>query len=486
MAAICYEMIAEYVEESLETLFVSEYMDEGESPEYTNPNLVKLYKLIDDMRNVLDEEPIPEDRVRCIWQYMDQTAQELTPYGEENKNIASVWMAVLMALDLYIEETMNRGYRYTNDGPLNHTELSSMLVYYKSRESLLDDMKKKARFRTMVDCGGIRSVLKRLLIIKKEKCFPSCEYPQMKHLRIHSGRKRLREELETNRKLKIAMFPERIPGKFRFEKVQSAGSSFRVTYDNAQMESIAMYCRWIKYAVENKANFIVFPEFCVSGEILQGVKIWLFEQRREKWMKDSCLIAIFMGTTWLSSDNNVMHILDERGQELGVYYKYSPFTQLPKAEQGNTFELCECLKNPGKKSILLDIELVGRILPAICRDIIDGKYTEYFVSEFEPFMLVAATYSSSVTSFKRHFQSYASCRYVTSIMCNACEAVQGSALGVCAVPVKCKTEMNAYIREIPVCNPKSSICEESCCVMVTLYYKYNKGRMGPKIRVDRS
>ncbi len=490
MAAFCFDYIITSIGVMPESVFIAQYLDKGTQPGSENPNLHHLRNLTNGVKTLLYQEPVPKRQVQLVWENLKETVNEMTEFGDENKNLAAAFMSVLMGIDLYVQERNASGIRFPSDGPLNQTERADTLVYIKSRGSLIDTMKNGYNFRKDVNSGGVRDVLSALLMVKKSDFGATCGYPQIRPLYIHDGRDGLKSRLKRSKTIKIALIPDQFPRKFEFDEKSTPGSTFRISYASAQDEDIDLHCRLMEEAIKEGANLIIFPEFFISMDILDGMKRWLKEQRKESWMRESSLIAVFAGTTWHDSDNNVMHLLDWEGEEMGTYYKYSPFTQLPsKAGESDTYNMCELLTTPGKKCTLLDVEIVGRILPSICRDVIDGLYTEYLVKEFTPFLLLTSAYSGSVASFKRHYSSYASRYYVTSVLCNACDAVNGSKLNLCTVPMKDSSEMQAYTREVMRCGGKPSECSGSCYIFLEVNYKVHRDTVrmkGPIVQSSKS
>ncbi|MCB7319191.1 hypothetical protein [Lacrimispora sp. 210928-DFI.3.58] len=477
MAALCYDLIVSYIGDMPEAVFISQYMDIGKTSETSNPNLKGLLKLENDVKTILYEEPFPPTQADSIWNLINHFADKALPFGDDKTNQAAVFMSILMGIDLYIEFLFEMKFQFSSNGPLNHTDRAGSLVYLKNKHSLLDTIKTTYSFRSSVSSGGIRDALSTLLLMKKADFFPTCNYPKIKPFSIHEGRTKIRTQLIEDKILKIAIIPNQKPNSFEFDEDSTPGSTFRVKYTNDQKTSIEKHCKWIETAIRHGANIIILPEFFTSQEILEGIKLWFKEKRPEVWMQESSLIAVFTGTTWHESDNNIMHLLDEQGNELGTYYKYSPFTQLPpNTEDSNTYKMCERLTTPGKESLLLDIEFVGRALPSICRDVIDGNFTEYLVKSFEPFLLLTSAYSASVQSFNRHYKSYASHYYVTSVLCNACAAVKGSQLSLCTVPMMQATEMTGYTKPIEKCRRKDTECLDSCIILLELDYSGHSER----------
>ena len=472
-----------------EISFVAQYMDMGAAGGVTNPNLKLLHTfrvwVWDRVRQNLW---LTDAQKQELWNQMETVLQQLQPFGQETENQASVFMAAIQALDLVVDERKAAGYRFSSRGPLNNPDNANSLVYLKKPEPLQTALADACRFRTPVEPVNISSVLKILTFLKKADCFPECGYPQIKQLPVHEGRKRVYRNLKNTRSVKAAVFPDSVPKPFEFDTESTAGSSFRVDYskDSAAKEA-DKYCNWIRFAVQAGAHFIIFPEFYMQPDTLRQIQEWMRSQKKERWMKNSSLLAVFAGSSWEKDDNNVMHILDWCGEELGCYYKYSPFVSLPSAAGSERLvQMCERLTAPGKKSMLLDIDIVGRCLPAICRDVIDGRYTEHLVQNFQPFLLFVSAYSPSVASFKRHFSHYSSWVYTTCVLCNACDAVQKkSSLGLCSVPQKKSTEMSSQIKEIRKCNQETASCPDSCCIFLQLDYQIPSGsipeKIGPRI-----
>lgn len=139
-------------------------------------------------------------------------------------------------------------------------------------------------------------------------------------------------------------------------------------------------------------------------------------------------MLVFAGTTWTEDGNNVMRILDAWGEEIGEYYKYSSFTKPKKDKHG--FEICEALRNPGKRCDIMAIEHIGLFLPAICRDVIDGEYTEHLAHRFFPVFTIIAAWSPSLAQFVERQKELANKYFVSSVLANACSSIRKKALKI--------------------------------------------------------
>ena len=116
-----------------------------------------------------------------------------------------------------------------------------------------------------------------------------------------------------------------------------------------------------------------------------------------------------------------MRILDVWADEIGKYYKNSPYTKKKRGKYG--YEMYEALSDPGKYCDLIAVEGIGTFLPAICRDVIDGKYTEEIVRLLHPFCVVISAWSPSIMSFKIRLLELPEIFFTNSIFVIACSAV---------------------------------------------------------------
>lgn len=220
----------------------------------------------------------------------------------------------------------------------------------------------------------------------------------------------------------------------------------------------------LQFAINRNANIIVFPEYIMSPKMLKGIEDHL--KRLDSAQKPS-LFLVLAGTCyhWANEKgNNILHILNANGIEIGSYYKHSPFLEqseekihgalLQSKSEPRTkrsyFEVCEILSEPGKECTLIDVDIIGRILPAICRDVISG-HTESLSNLFMPSFLIVPAWSRSVSSFDPRFSILADTIHTISLLCNCCNAVEGTskkATGTIVVPRKQGTAMAAFCQKI--------------------------------------
>lgn len=247
-----------------------------------------------------------------------------------------------------------------------------------------------------------------------------------------------------------------------FKEIRTHGSTRIIEYiPEIQIELAEMIWRKMRKAIESGAEFIILPEFCVSEKILEFISEKLFAYKLGEKEK-SKLIAVFLGSTWTEANNNVQFILDAWGRRKGQYYKNTPYRKRNKGGKG--YQFSEGLVNPGYRTSLLYVEGLGYILPATCRDVIDGVYTGYFVSRFHPTLLFVPAWSTSGRAFVQPLKRYAMDYYTSAVLCNACGALKRktSIVGGVAMPVKDRTVASGYFREIKMSELSAKSCGKEC------------------------
>ena len=272
---------------------------------------------------------------------------------------------------------------------------------------------------------------------------------------------------------------------------------FYVEYPAEQeQENIQRVLSLLKLAIKKGANIIAFPEYIMSMEMLEQIQAALSILNSASGNQ---LLLVLAGTHYdwdgAGKGNNVMHIFNRTGIELGKYYKYASCLrqseeivhgarietdgkggaaetergQSGKGRWGDTVspsgfrtycDFCEILSNPGAQCTLVDVEGVGRILPSICRDVIDGDYPGLLANLFMPSLLITSAWSPSVNSFDVRMKSLAETIHTTSLLCNCCNAVERgrTATGRFYFPVKRESHMKADKLDIQ----REGECADSC------------------------
>lgn len=399
---------------------------------------------------------------------------------------------VLEALDSYIDKNLAsvRSY-YRTFGPLNRGKSKTCcLVYLHERESFLSAAyaEEYDGFRRPLRYTRIGNLFHAVLLIPYPQ---DCIVPKITPVFLDDHCKQV---LNERKKVKIASVPYIGFDTFSFHelaKIDPCASGempdgpFYIDYDREE-GNVERVIALLQSAINGSANIIVFPEFIMSPKMFNEIKNYL---KKLGSAQKSDLFLVLAGTSyeWKSSKgNNILHILNTNGVEIGSYYKHSPFliqaeerihgalfhpptssdSQAQPEQETKThkqrryLENCEILSNPGKECTLIDVDVVGRILPAICRDVIDGR-TESLANFFVPSFLMVPAWSQSITSFDTRFLTLANTIHTVSLLCNCCNAVKGTdkkVTGKIAVPQKRGTRMDALLQEIT----RDKDCTHSC------------------------
>lgn len=271
--------------------------------------------------------------------------------------------------------------------------------------------------------------------------------------------------------LRIAVIPGHSEKNFEFCKKRASG--VEVSYQSIDQEKTEnKISKSLETAIQAECDIIVLPEYILSPQIYDAVRCKI---RTEYFRRgaESMPQVIFAGTMW-TENNNVLKILDACGDEIGNYYKYSPFTR--KARAGYGYDVYESLEEPGKMCDLISVEGWGVFLPAVCRDAIDGEYTEEIAKLLLPFFLVICAWSPSVASFEPRQAKLANSYFISSILANSCSAVnmEKSQIGNASIIQKQETIAGMYT--LPICRDECmENCESSACIYIAEYdFSYNE------------
>ncbi len=415
---------------------------------------------------------------------------------------------IMEALDSYVEKDLEETYDACHDfEPLNKGKSREhCLVYLKEKESFLKEAyssKGKKGFRKPLHSSRIGSFFHTLLIFTSDK-FENV--PQVIPIKIN-------RECKSAIKDKIQIFSIPYIGfdTFRFRAINNPSiceadeirGPFYVEYPpEYEEDNIQRVTALLDLAIQKGANIIIFPEFIMSERMRDAVQTYL---RQMQYDKKKRLILVLAGTCYhwdgKSRGNNILHIFNAKGMEVGRYYKYSPFLiqkeeRIHGADVSSTKSAglterrqycinCEMLSDPGKECVLLDIEGVGRVLPAICRDVIDGEYTSYLADLFLPSFVLVPAWSESVNSFDTRLKSLADTIHAASLLCNCCNAVKrdkdNTVIGWFYMPAKQNTRMKAKLLNISHNQGCKKLCKERGGCIVQVEVDFSCGQPKSKI-----
>lgn len=478
MAAVCYKILEEEI--SNPVLFISQYIDEGiEDSESLgcvkrNTNNILLRDFADKLSVLLEEYSQCDflQRKQQILEWIREVKLEVFLADIENQ--LSVVFTLLSVIDSLVPHWDRR--RMAGQSALNiGKSRESYLVYMAASENIHDEMMRKIG-RERKSEGDFGETLNNLLFIKREVIPEKGKIPEVCMLS------------RTNRSKKYCVKVAVITGVTgeHFKAVKSVGSTKIIEYKEGMQKKVS-HCLWnkMKTAIRQGAEFIVFPEFCVSEEILTYIMRELAAWKKTRETSD--LVAVFLGTTWIRGNDNVLYILDAWGRRIGIHYKNTLYRK--KNKEGKGYEIAEGIANPGYCTSLLWIDEIGYVLPAICRDVIDSEYTRCLVKKFKPAFLMVPAWSGSGSSFIQPLEEYAADYYINSVLCNGCGALKGNAdiVGGSAIPGKRGTVPRGNFKAIkkPVGQKGSCIenCGEYCGYMLEM--DFTPENISPAKRVHR-
>jgi len=517
---LCYQELQYYIPDA-DVSFVSKAVDE---PRRTKgkPKTDRLNALYKGLSRAAHESQ--EQQGADFFMLRSELLQMLQcfecPDGMEERECVGIGLFyLLVALDEYVKLELQRAQEFGEAyriSPLNHGQsLRTCQVHWKERGSFLSGAYKLGRqgFRDPLVSSDLGDVFKSFRIIETRRLALFRQGMQPNIVRVPLSDVN-REAICRKKTVRIASIPFIGFNTFHFHEAVAENpcppntapeGDFYIEYSHEEEEQNShLIVTLLKMAIEQKANLIVFPEFVVSPETRKKIAKCLDDMK-----KISQVVLVFAGTTyeWDSSTqrgNNVLHILNHRGKEIGKYYKYSPFLtrsqngiheameEKPEGEYTTNpcFKNMELLSDPGKECTLLDVEEIGRILPAVCRDIVDGKYTSGLVDLFRPSMILAPAWSRSVRSFDTYLKHYANTTHTASLLCNCCNAVgfpeyddKGKKeTGRFCLPRKKGSTMDAELQ--PVCRPEGCLdqCHERGGCIVFIDVDFSAGM--PTVRVE--
>ncbi len=470
----CFGLLCNNI--SNQQAFISEYFGE-ESGENCNPNIEQLNSFSEKVMNVVHEyEPTKyNDIFDKIMKLVDDL--QLKEYLDLKKNQLTIVYCILAAIDA---EAMTWNMKMLSGimGPLDRQRKTQYRVYFNMSKTLHGDYIENVG-RERVHASTFCELFNSFRFIDENRWKENISVPQVKL--VTSVRKRVKQR-EKSPKLRIGVLP--ISNNINFDFIPTIGSGLRVDYSNSEQKHIVQrVSSALDRALEKDCNIIVFPEYVVSPEVYTVIK----DKIRKNALKngvDKNPYLIFAGTTWTDDNNNIMRILDSWGEEVGEYYKYSPFTK--QKSQEHRFIQYEALQNPGKKCEAFAVEEIGIFLPAICRDVIDGEYTEEITKMLLPLLVIISAWSPSVASFEQRQRELANKYFTSSLLANACSSVKKNICKIGNGGIVHKENTIAGVEISGLCRDNcEKICENKKCLFIVDYdFSYSK-EVNTNICVDK-
>lgn len=433
--------------------FISRFIDPIHSG---NSRVTEYKKFWDSLKKAIQDcrengHDDVEDIKTCI---VDIITDFDVPPGSDLEHVRSVLMfIVIVELDKYIGMTQkhlidNKTRESCAKGPLNkNIKKDQYALYVRAEESFVEKANSNTKngFRRILTTRPIGDRFDTLQIIEKSK-LPTEIIPTIR--RVYLGEK-TEKAAKTLKKARIAVIPyvsfatcsfHEISKKDAIEPGKLPQGPFYIEYSNEKEWFADQVVELLDRAIKNLSNIVVFPEFIMSPSILKTIAKKL-ESLYYREPEETSLWAVFAGSTYdydkkAETGNNILHILDNRGEEIAKYYKYHPFhkddmSEITESKDSEAkkkdyigVESIEILSDRGKEVCLIDVPKIGRILPGICKDAIESDYTISLSKIFHPSMQLIPAWSTSVSSFDYELVTLANKDHVTSIVCNCCNAVK--------------------------------------------------------------
>lgn len=475
LAAFCYSRLKDILDAKKirEEQFLAQYIETREAdPEYgqasdyqTNPNLMRMNRLVTEILRIIeyDQESLsilafsvsadlPEDICRII-NAVRKAEMELIPFGDEELNRASIIFFLLEAICAATEiGTIQLPDNWTGC-PLNSHYRDKVWIFQKKADAFWKKNKGYFFERNRFIYGNtIANQIQGMTFVKPSN-YADYQGVQsvcvtVKELRLPSVKTK---ECEEKEELRIALVPMKCTSRTKFEYV--AGADFRVVYDpETEKAYIVEAISILEKCIQEGYQVVVFPEFICSPAVHDAIQKYLENYRR----RSGKLLLVVAGTGWYKDKdgkgNNILKVYDYNGKLIGEQYKHAAFHkegEIISSEQdtdgittGIRSGSSEMLSEPGKKLLILDVQGIGRIAFAVCRDICDDapeNLTTRVLYDFDPdFVFVPAWSSSIQRGFESKFGVFAD-KGIISVLCNACEArrriiEKGGAIGMVGVP----------------------------------------------------
>lgn len=470
----CYGLLCENILNP--SAFINDYLSKGEDTDF-NPNFDRL--------NQFSEEVMRETQcfkashysefIVMILTRIDNLTHEMKSYLNEMMNELTVIYSLLSGIDAGAR-TWKISMLSSGTGPLDRVHKSGYRVYFSGRETLHSEYAEGVgRERMHASDFSAEFETFRFIYTKDWKMgenVPRIIYVPYDHRLIQKQKN----------KLKVAVIPGLNEKNFEFGKTK--GSGVRVDYSGVdQNKAKKKVTVSLKKVLEMDCDIIVLPEYLTSHEVYQALKRELREAYIKKGMGAVPLLT-FAGTMWTDDDNNVLRILDACGEEIGRYYKYSPFTKKNKHQRG--YQQYEDLSDPGKYCDIVSVERWGILQPAICRDVIDGEYTEEIARLLLPVLVIISAWSPSVASFVERQRELSNRYFVSSIMANACSAVRKETkrIGNAGIIHKNNTIPGILMENMCRSNCEDTCSDCACAYIIEFDFTYNESS-DTKISIDK-
>lgn len=456
LIAYCYYYLITTVKNQI--IFLGEYIEINNNEQKDNPNYQMLSQFAINIKRLFKQNFMSDFSVEASTNKMldliASTENDLKDFGDISMNHATISFFILKGLDLYFQDCI---YETWKSSPLNEYYKEFCLIYINSNLSIMDTIISEKNYAEKIHKNEIRSYFKHIIIFETYELPRNYGIPKL--IALQKNEINLKKIIET-KKVKIALIPTMCEKWFDFNIRQ--GASFEIKYNNQVLETVEdRVISLLNWAIECKANIIVFPEYVCSEEIQTKISEALSQMSESEPEKLNELLFVVAGSGWTKDSNNVSCIYDEDGFLLGKVYKYSAYDNHKEG-----IRYVEGLQDPGKKITLIKVPRIGIFQIEICRNVSENEFCLRLAKAFDTQFLLITAWSSSVNiGFKKQIDSIISSNHRACVaMSNCCAAFSDckkfrTQIGVVAAPQKNESLIEANYEYV---KRKKRQCNFSC------------------------
>lgn len=480
-----------------EATFISAFIDEGTSSTACNPNLPILHNLAYEVSCLVERQQGGsirfDDALRDLIDMVRSISLEPFRNGAANE-AAIAWFLVLSIDSTYSRSCFAR--EHSSSQPLNSwADADGIGVYFFCRDARIEDALVSHGLER-IPKGDFGSQLECLLFYDREDNVP---LPVIRTLPQSMRRLHVTDDSQEFPRLRIGVCPftsQSLCGSTPdapIELKHTVGSSLTVEYHESIDELFDfVVLPALLEAMRSGCQILVFPELVFAPS---------FHGRLADALRDrggaSSLMLVLAGSTWDGErGQNCTYLYDGKGNLLGKYHKHEPYVTFE-----DSTEMLEALLFPDEPDTLIDIPGLGRIMPAICKDVvINGSTAQNLVKALYPQLVCIPAMSGSIKrGFESQLKLLAERRLTISCMANLCVMRQkhnAGELGYVCVPAYKKDEPwrkqpEPYIESLPGgrscsgCDGGAAESTFSCLDVIDIDYGDEKKGLCPSVCVKK-
>lgn len=415
-AAHCYDCLMEPIDYDDQTNFLSCYIFEGDNEQANNPNLRKLHHLSAQVFDLIENHGSIVATVGEIHKLCNELV--LQPFYDPLYNSLTPLFFLIKASDEYYKKHNELLFDIPKiniqDKQVTTKSLENYVFKKQVDNIFFDNLSDRAAYQPLIK-DNISGQFESLLFVDKKNLPNNCN---INIANIMPDKRKRPNVWNDNENLRVGIIPYTKEHITNFQ--QTNGATMRVIYhDQYDDVNTKRLISLLDLSIKEGCNIVVFPEYVVSPELQKRIAHHLKKKYMENCGNANNLMLVIAGTGWRDNNSNVSQLFDYKGELLGEYYKFSPY--FPASEPIRSIE---GIQHRGEFCTLVDLPGIGRILPSICRDAVNGEYSQKMVALFRPFAMFILAWSPSIMKgFKIPMKVLASQYLVSSFLCNCCEAL---------------------------------------------------------------